>query len=192
LLRDRRVLALCAAAALTYGPVVGFLGHLQPLLTSKGLEPAVAANLAALLAISVLIGTLTSGILVDRIWAPLVGCIFTLAPVFGCILLLTNEPDLNAVMIAVVLIGVAQGAEIDVVAYMIARYFGMSAYSAIYGLTVLITIWATAGASVFFGLVFDAFATYDRAILGAAVAFALGAMSYLLMGKYPKEPGVST
>jgi MFS family permease len=192
LLRDRRVLALCAAAALTYGPVVGFLGHLQPLLTSKGLEPAVAANLAALLAISVLIGTLTSGILVDRIWAPLVGCIFTLAPVFGCILLLTNEPDLTAVMIAVVLIGVAQGAEIDVVAYMIARYFGMSAYSAIYGLTVLITIWATAGASVFFGLVFDAFATYDRAILGAAVAFALGAMSYLLMGKYPKEPGVST
>ncbi|MGE0742513.1 MAG: MFS transporter [Hyphomonadaceae bacterium] len=190
LLRDRRVLMLCLAAALTYGPVIGFLGHLQPLLTSKGLEPALAANLAALLAISVLIGTLTSGILVDRVWAPLVGCIYTLAPVVGCLFLLTPDPGLNAIMLAVVMIGLAQGAEIDVVAYMIARYFGMASYSAIYGLTVLITIWATAGASVLFGLAFDMFGHYDHAILSAAAAFALGAISYLLMGRYPEEPGV--
>lgn len=190
LLRDRRVLTLCAAAALTYGPVIGFLGHLQPLLTSKGLEPGIAANLAALLAISVLIGTLTSGVLVDRIWAPLVGCIYTLAPVGGCLLLLTPDPGLNAIVVAVVMIGLAQGAEIDVVAFMIARYFGMAFYSAIYGLMVLIMIWATAGASVLFGLAFDMSGHYDSAILGAAVAFALGAVSYLLMGRYPATPGV--
>jgi predicted MFS family arabinose efflux permease len=191
LLKDRRILALCAAAAFTYGPVVGFLGHLQPLLTSKGLEPALAANLAALLAMSVLIGTLTSGVLVDRIWAPLIGCVFTLAPVAGCVLLLSGDPGLPAIMVAVVLIGLAQGAEIDVVAYMIARYFGMSVYAAIYGLSVLIMIWATAGASVLFGLAYDAFGNYDTAILGSAVAFGLGALSYLLVGKYPKEPGLN-
>jgi sugar phosphate permease len=190
LLSDRRVLALCGAAAFTYGPVIGFLGHLQPLLTSKGLEPALAANLAALLAMSVLIGTLTSGILVDRIWAPLVGCVFTLLPVVGCLMLLSSNPGLTAIMVAVVLIGLAQGAEIDVVAYMIARYFGMSAYASIYGLSVLIMIWATASASVLFGLAFDYFGSYDWAIVGAAAAFAIGALCYLLVGKYPDEPGL--
>lgn len=189
-LSDRRVLAICAAAAFTYGPVAGFLGHLQPLLTSKGLEPALAANLAALLAMSVLIGTLTTGVLVDRIWAPLVGCVFTLAPVLGCMLLLIGDPGLGAIMTAIVLIGLAQGAEIDVVAYMIARYFGMSAYASIYGVTVLVMIWATAAASVLFGAAFDHFGSYNWAIAGAAAAFAAGAFSYLLVGKYPEAPGL--
>jgi predicted MFS family arabinose efflux permease len=113
-----------------------------------------------------------------------------LAPIGGCALLLIGEPNLTAIMIAVVLIGLAQGAEIDVVAYMIARYFGMSAYSAIYGLIVLIMIWATAAASVLFGLAYDTFTSYDTALVGAAVAFGLGAMSYLLVGKYPDTPGL--
>jgi hypothetical protein len=73
---------------------------------------------------------------------------------------------------------------------MIARYFGMTAYSAIYGLTVFIMIWATAGSSVFFGVVFDRFGNYDYAILGAALMFGLGAASYLFMGRYPAVPGI--
>jgi hypothetical protein len=66
----------------------------------------------------------------------------------------------------------------------------MSAYGTIYGLIVLIMIWATAGASIFFGVMYDQFASYNYAILGAALAFALGAVSYLLVGRYPTEPGL--
>ncbi|MEQ1808447.1 MAG: hypothetical protein ABL889_00880, partial [Terricaulis sp.] len=192
LLKSWRVGVLCAAAAFTYGPVIGFLGHLQPLLTSKGVAPEMAANLAALLAISVVCGTLISGILVDRIWAPLVGCIFTIGPVVGCLMMLSPAPGLPVIMAGLILIGLAQGAEIDVVAYMVARYFGMSAYSSIYGLSVLFITLATALASILFGAAFDAFGHYNFAIAGAAAAFAMGAVCYLLMGRYPAEPGLDS
>lgn len=190
LIQDRRVLILCSAAACTYGPVIGFLSHLQPLLTSKGFEPAVAANMMALLALSVVVGTLTSGVLVDRIWAPIVGCLFTLLPVIGCLALLRSAPSPWIAAIAIVLIGLAQGAEIDVVAYLQARYFGVSAFSTVYGFTVLVMMLSTTVSSVFFGWVYDTFGNYDAAILASAVAFAVGALSYLALGRYPKTPGL--
>ncbi len=188
LLGNWRILLICAAAALTYAPVIGVLAHLQPLLTSKGIAPATAAGMAAFLALSVVAGTLISGVLVDRIWAPIVACVFTLLPVAGCLVLMQPEPSFLIAATAIVLVGLAQGAEIDVVAYMIARYFGVRAYATIYGLSVLIMMMTTASASVFFGWIYDRYETYDPALAVGAAAFAIAAVSYLAMGKYPENP----
>jgi hypothetical protein len=154
------------------------------------LAPAVAATLASVLAISVVAGALTTGLLVDRIWAPIVGCIFTLLPVAGCAVLLAPHPGLVTLGVAIALIGLAQGAEIDVVAYMVARYFGMGAYSAIYGMIVMLITLMSSAAGVLFGAAFDRSGSYDLAIVGAGAVFALGAVTYLLMGRYPPHPGL--
>lgn len=189
LLRDWRVLAVCVAAAGTYGPSVGVLTHLQPLLTSKAINPATAAGLASILAISVVAGTLITGLLVDRVWAPLIGSLFTLLPVAGLALLLTAKPGVVGASVAIAMVGLAQGAEIDVVAYVVARYFGVAAYSAIYSLTVLAIAMTASVAGVAFGWVFDRYQSYDLALLGAAAAFALAAAAYLSLGRYPeREP----
>ncbi len=192
LARDRRVLLVCVAAALTYGPCIGILSQLQPMLTGKGLSPETAASYTALLAISVVVGTLVTGLLVDRIWAPAVGCAFTLLPVIGIVMLLQSDPSTMMIGVGLVLIGLAQGAEIDVVAYIIARYFGMRSFGTIYGLTMMFIALSTTIAAVAFGYAFDLFGTYDHALIGAAVMFAIAASSYLLLGRYPKEPGVRT
>jgi predicted MFS family arabinose efflux permease len=192
LLSNPKILLVCLAAAFTYGPVIGILSQLQPMLTGKGLSPELAAEFGALLAISVVAGTLTTGLLVDRIWAPAVGCVFTLLPVFGIFLLLPAEPTILMAAIGLVLIGLAQGAEIDVVAYIIAKYFGMKSFAAIYGLTVLfIGVFTSVGAMAF-AFAYDKFGSYNQALIGAAVLFALGSGCYLLLGRYPKEPGVQT
>lgn len=190
LLSNRKILLICLAAAFTYGPVIGILSQLQPMLTGKGLAPGLAAEFGALLAISVVAGTLTTGLLVDRIWAPAVGCVFTLLPVLGIMFLLPATPTVWMAGLGLVLIGLAQGAEIDVVAYIIARYFGMKSFAAIYGLSVLFIGVFTSVGAMSFGFAYDAFGSYNQALIGAAILFALGAFCYLLLGRYPKEPGL--
>lgn len=190
LLSNRRILLVCLAAAFTYGPVIGIMSQLQPLLTGKGLAPEIAAEFGALLAISVVAGTLTTGLLVDRIWAPAVGCVFTLMPVVGIMFLLPEAPTIWMAGIGLVLIGLAQGAEIDVVAYIIARYFGMKAFAAIYGLSVLFIGVATSIGAMGFGFAFDHFGSYNQALMVAGGFFATGALCYLFLGRYPKEPSL--
>ena len=190
LVRDKRVLLVCLAAALTYGPCVGILSQLQPMLTDKGLSPGMAAQYSALLAISVVAGTLTTGILVDRIWAPAVGCAFTLLPILGIALLMPSAPGPLVIGAGLVLIGLAQGAEIDVIAYIIAKYFGMKSFGAIYGLSTLFIGLAAAAGSVAFGFIYDVFQSYNVALMGAGVLFLIAALSYLMLGRYPAEPGV--
>lgn len=190
LIRDRRVVLVCIAAAFTYGPCAAVLSQLQPLLTDKGLPAGVAAQYSAVLAISVFAGTLTTGVLVDRVWAPIVGFVFTALPIIGIAFLLPTALTPVSVGVGLVLIGLAQGAELDVVAFIIARYFGMKSFGAIYGLSVMfIGLCATAG-SIAFAFAYDFFQSYNQGLIVSAVLFAVAAISYLLLGRYPKVPGV--
>ncbi len=185
LLGDYRVRILCLAAACTYGPSFGVLSQIQPLLVSKGIQPDVAADLISILAISVLTGTLVTGVLVDRIWVPLIGCIFTLLPAAGCVMFLIPHPGVMGVSLAIGLVGLAIGAEIDVVAYLVARYFGLQSYSAIYSLTVLTITVVNACAGILFGWIFDHTGSYNVAVVVSSGVFAIGAISYLMLGPYP-------
>jgi MFS family permease len=182
-----RVLLLCLAGALTYAPFSGIIGQLHPLLTGAGLEPSVAARIVGLTAVSSLTGMLLSGWLADRIWAPLVACIFTLGPVIGCILLMGHALSIVTACIGVVLIGLAQGAEIQIIAYLIGRYFGVRNYATIFGLSVFTTTALSAAFNVGFGAAYDRFGDYRAALVVAASCFLVAALCYLALGRYPRD-----
>jgi MFS family permease len=182
---DRRVALLCLCAGLGYAPLSAILSQFQPLLTEKGIAASMAATLTGVLAGSVLIGTLVSGTLIDRIWAPLVACLFSLGPMLGCLLLLGPAPSVTTALLAAMLVGMAQGAEIDIVAYLAARYFGMRHYSAIYGSTVMAMVLMSVIGQVGIGILHDRFGDYRPALLAAAAALALSIVCYLLLGPYP-------
>jgi predicted MFS family arabinose efflux permease len=185
LFTDRRLYGLCLAAACTYAPTVGVLSQLQPLLVMKHIPPGVAAQFGGLLGISVVIGTAVTGVLVDRVWAPLVGCAFTLAATVGCLLLLPASLTPVTAGLAVLLVGLAQGAEIDVVAFMIARYFGMRRYSLVFAITTIAIAVLITVTNVAFGWIFDHLGGYGPALLMAAGIAALGSVAYLFLGPYP-------
>lgn len=191
LLRDRRILLLCLAAGFTYGPAVGLLSQLQPLLVSKALEPKMAAGLVSLLAVSTFAGTAVTGLLIDRVWAPALGFLFTIGPVVGCaVLYALDAPGVPLAAICIVLIGLAQGAEIDLAGFIIARYFGMRAFAAIYGLTVLAIGSCAAVGAILVGLVHDWFGSYDIALLSAGGCFLVAALAYPFLGRYPDRPDI--
>jgi MFS family permease len=137
------------------------------------------------LAGSVLIGTLMSGLLVDRVWAPIVACLFSLGPLIGCGLMLSGELSFPAALVVAVLIGASQGAEIDVVAYLSARYFGMRHYSAIYGSTVATMALAGVVGQVGIGYLHDYAGSYRLALMVMMAILALSIPFYLLLGPYP-------
>lgn len=185
LLRKPKVLLLCAASALNYAPVVALMSQMMPLATSKGLAPEFAIGAVSAVGLAAVAGALLSGLLVDRFWAPMVAFILNIAPAIGCLMLLPGTVSPWLLYAALLMIGLGQGAEIDIVAYMIGRYFGLRSYATIYGLSTLAIALSVAVGASLIGAAYDRFGSYDIPLVIASASFALAAFCYLMMGRYP-------
>jgi len=71
-------------------------------------------------------------------------------------------------MVAAIALGFAVGAEVDLIGYFTARYFGMAHYGAIYGLQYSIFIFGAAIGPVYTGYIWDVTGNYDLALIIAA------------------------
>lgn len=191
LLARPKVRIICLAAMLNYAPVVALVSQLQPIGMGLGLSNSEAAAAIGVVGIATGAGALLSGLLVDRFWAPAVAFTLNALAGMGCLSLALLGDSATPAMfyLAALLVGIGQGAEIDIVAFMIARYFGLSDYSTIYGLTVTCISLATAVSASLIGSSYDAFGNYQLAIFACATSFGLAAIVYLMMGRYPQTPG---
>ena len=100
----------------------------------RGFQPQEAAKVAGVIGVSVIVGRLLAGFLIDRFWAPLVTLPMLALPALACFLLAQPEVPAFAAILSAMLIGLAAGAETDLVAYLTARYFGLAHYGRLYGL----------------------------------------------------------
>ncbi|MDX2233816.1 MAG: hypothetical protein NW200_04895, partial [Hyphomonadaceae bacterium] len=76
-----------------------------------------------------------------------------------------------------------QGAETDVLAWFIARVFGMRCYGAIFGAILMIGYMGTFLGVLLIGRSHDWTGDYDLAVIAAAGAFVLGALAFLAIGR---------
>ncbi len=188
LLRDRKVWFLCLGAGLGYAPATAIMTQLQPLLISKGVEPGSAAALVGMAGIASFVGALVTGSLVDRFWAPGIAFLFACGSAAGtCLLAWHGTVDGPVAGLAILLVGLGLGAEIDVVAYMVARYFGIRSFSTLYGLTVFFIAFSGAVGASMLGVAFDRTGNYDSALTVIASSFMAAGCIYLLMGRYPAQ-----
>ena len=109
----------------------GSAAHIVPLLTDHGLSAASATATLAVFGLATMSGRLLAGFLVDRIFAPYVATLFFLAPIAGFAFLASATGMLPAA--GVVLMGMGLGTEIDLIAFLVTRYFGQRAFGQIYG-----------------------------------------------------------
>ncbi len=187
-LRDRRFWTmLIAFSAITFG-VAGVIPSLVPLLTDRGLDAATAARYAALAGLSVMGGRVFAGILLDRFWAPAVAVGFLAIPAGACFLLVGGTlPNGPLIGLAAILVGLAAGAEFDLIAFMAGRYFGMKHYGFIYGVQIGGVLGATGLAPATFGHIHGVTGSYDQALLGAGVIFLTAPLLLLTLGRYPRH-----
>jgi OFA family oxalate/formate antiporter-like MFS transporter len=189
--RGYRFWVLCASIMSIYLAVSGISPNLIAALTDKGFTPSDAATAQGVYGFSIIIGRLAVGFLVDRFWAPGVAVVSLSLPAIGC-LILTGSPEFPWVIAAALLIGFAAGAELDLMAYFAARYFGLAHYYKIYG--ILYAILAVAGgvAPMLFARVYDVTSSYDTSFLVATGLFVFGALIVLALGRYPRPDVASS
>jgi MFS family permease len=111
--------------------VQSVLLHLAPLLMSQGQSSRVAALAQASMWAVLVFGRVAVGWLMDRFFAPRVALAFMIPPIIGIGMLATGASG-YAALAAAMMVGLAAGAEVDVVAYLTSRYFGLKHYGKIY------------------------------------------------------------
>lgn len=168
-MREFWILSLMAMA-MSLG-VGGLLVHLVPLMTDLGTPPTRAAEIASLLGLASVTGRLVIGMALDRFPAARVTLITLLLAAAGALLLFTH--GMAFAPVAVVLIGLAAGAEVDLIAYLCSRQFGLKAYGAIYGWQYSVFVLGYGFSPFIIGKMRDAFGNYDAAILGSMTGVCL-------------------
>lgn len=163
----------------------GAIPNMFPLFTDVGLTPGKAASILSLVGLSVIVGRVVTGILMDRFWAPGVAAALMVLPAISSVLLIANPSYLPAAYVATVLIGFAAGAEFDIMAYLASRYFGLLNYSKIYSILYAAFAIGASAAPAVFGTVFDKTGSYDAIFWVTAGLFLIGSFLLLFLGKYP-------
>jgi len=159
----------------------GLMIHFVPILLDVGFATNAAVKIAGVIGIAVVLGRLLVGFAVDRIFAPRVAIAILLACISG-VLALALLGSVVAVPAAFV-IGFSVGAEVDLIGYLVARYFGMHAYGQIYGRQYSTFLIATGLSPVILGAVRDATGTYTASLFTAAAFMVISAA---LFAKLPK------
>ena len=160
----------------------GTVAHVVPLLTDHGLSRAVATATLAAFGLATLSGRLLCGWLVDRIYAPYVASVFFLAPIAGFVFLASAAGGLP--VLGVALMGLGLGTEIDMIAFLITRYFGQRAFGQIYGWFFMIFGLGSGVGPFLGGVTYDRAGSYNPALIGAAVALVAAVILVNRLGPY--------
>ena len=164
----------------------GAITQLSALLTDRAVEAADAALCASLLGASSILGRIATGWLLDRFFGARVAFFVSSITAAG-IFLLAYANGFGAGALSAALIGIGAGGEAAITPYLLTRYFGLRAFSTLYGLTW--TFYAAAGATgpVILGRAYDSTGSYTSLLTILAGVLALAGAMNLLLPRY-NEP----
>ena len=172
-------LAFFAVALATNGTIA----HVVPLLVDRGIAPQLAAGAMAFAGLALTGGRLFAGYLLDRLHAPYVATIFVLLPLTGIAMLLAGvSPQIAPV--AIVLIGLGLGAEVDLIAYLLSRYLGIRCFGELYGYLFSVFMLGSGLGPWVMGFAFDRTGSYGLALGAFLVALVLACTLLLRLGPY--------
>ena len=168
---------------LVSGVIAALIINLIPLLVDRGLAQQSAASIAGVMGIAVLVGRVGIGFLLDRFAAPAVARILLGICAVGCFALTIPDASLWLVTISVLSLGLAAAAEVDLVAYLTSRFFGMRSYGEIYGWQLTSFYLGAALGPLAAGMAYDHYQSYAPTLYFACGAMVFGALVTGSLGK---------
>ena len=154
--------------------------HIVALLADRGVAVGRAALAISAIGAASLVGRLVTGWLLDRFAPARVAVAMLTIGATGAFLLAVAH-SLPAGLVAAICIGFGSGGELDVIAYSLARAFGLRSLSTLYGFNW--TAWGLAGAAgpIVVGRAFDTTGSYTTTllVLGCVTLAAAGLMMTL-------------
>jgi len=142
--------------------------------TDGGIDAVSAAKIAGLIGMSSVVGRIGTGLLIDRLNAAVVGAAALLMPAVACAVLLFTGVTPMGVALAAILLGLTQGAEIDIFGYLTTRYFGLNSFGALFGGVLLSLSLGTGLGPVIASRIFDQTGSYSL-FMGLSIACVIAA-----------------
>ena len=186
-MRTYRFWVLGAVLFVSAMVIVGLLSNFERIMSEQGLERADIAKLASAMGLTVIIGRLLVGFLVDKFWAPGVAASFFVLPIIALMTLQNVEISMLIGFLIAILIGLAAGAELDLLAYLTSKYFGPANYSRVFGaIFAFFAVGAGLGPPVY-GAIAQATGGYATVTQVSVGLLLLCIALFLSLGKYPVE-----
>lgn len=167
-------LTFVSVAFVLYGAVP----HLVPMLQDRGISTEMSAWIASMFGIATFGGRILIGWLIDRFEARFVAFVFFFLSAIGMALLGAGLP-IWAVLVSTVLLGGSLGAEVDMLAYLASRYFGLKCFSQIFATLFGLVMVSMGLGPITFGAVYEATGSYNTVLL-AGVPACLLAMALVI------------
>ena len=163
--------------------ICGLIPSYIPLLQDAGMSPTEAGGYGAVIGASVMAGRLVTGFLIDRVFAPYITAVVFSLVACGCLAL--GLGGIQYALVAGIALGLAMGAEVDLIGYFTARYFGLSNYGVLFGFQYSAFSLGCGISPLLAGQIWDHTGSYDYALLAAAALLALAVVVSLSLPKFP-------
>ncbi len=162
---------------------VGVLVNLVPMMADRGVAPGTAAKMAALAGVMALIGRAVIGWVLDHVYAPRVLATFALVA-SASFLLFDFAHSAGPTLLAVILLGLVVGAEVDCIGFMVRQYFPPQAFGRLYGVAFGLILVGTGTGPLLLSYLHDRFSTYGEGLLLFAAIGIVCAAVTLAMPRY--------
>lgn len=187
LMLSRRFLQLAGATFLVTAAITVLAIHFVPILRSRDIAAVQAASFAGIIGICSVLGRIAGGALLDRVNGRWIAGIAFALPCIACIALL-GPMSTPVAIFAAVFVGLSLGAEIEVVAYLTTRYFGLRSYGLVFGTIIaFLSLGSGLGPLIAAGI-YDTTGSYRIAIIAVMPLFLLATLLVTTLGAYPDDP----
>lgn len=184
--RSRLFWGCNVALILSVSLIVGMVTTIVPYLQDKGVPSLTASQIFSSFGISIIFGRLLVGYLLDRFPPHLIAAASLFVPALGCLLFMFSGPQATGMLVlATVCIGFSAGAEFDIAAFLMARYFGLRDYARIFGLHLGLVTVISGLAPALFGHLFSVFGNYNPVLFYCLAAAVIGPLVMLTLGSTP-------
>jgi MFS family permease len=163
--------------------LAGLIVNLRALLEDRGLSVETAGQVTSTLGVGIFAARVLAVWLVDRFHAPIVGAFGFSGAAIGCALLYSDHPLLAGM--GTLLLGIAIGSEMDLLAYMTTRYFGLAHQTQIVGAIFSVFTFGGICSPALIGVLYARSHDYDGALACGILACSCAALLILRMGAYP-------
>jgi MFS family permease len=164
-------------------------GNFVPMLTDRGYTPGAAAALLGASGLAAMAARIVVGFGLDFVYGPVFSAIVMLLPPLGVGILLSHAGGPGPLLAAICL-GLAIGAEVDMMGFFVSRYFGQRSFGALYGLIFAMFAMGIGVGPAFLGFGYDHYHTYDPTLKVFLALLVVAALLFVPLGKYtyPKAP----
>ncbi|MDB5875024.1 MAG: transporter [Ramlibacter sp.] len=163
----------------------GIAVHLVSILIAEGLTPQTAGLLMSALGVSLVVGRIGTGWLLDRLTAASIMTVIVLGSAAACaVLAMGAGANLGVATACACVFGLVLGAEFDVLSYVIPRYWGRQAFGRIFGVVFAVFQFGAGLGAIGLGYSRGYFGTYAPALWALATLLVISALLFSQLGAY--------